>query len=494
MIKPVFLTGIRIALLVPLLIVGIANGDEVPQTTSPDPLILPQGKINVRYPKDIAIEWKEGIVVLAIKVLEDGTVGDVDVLMSHGIFDKFVVDAARRTRFKAGTVNGKPVAMLYYHAIRFKSENDEQTAVGNLERIARKAAYVDFQKQELAYYEELRKVARQEREQRFVAAWNATGLIPDQRMLWQGSSNPTNNLTNDIVRFFNEINLNLAERLSNAKKKPVFVPPSKGEFEKTTDYDTRERQDRQKFESAMETASANIANKQLQIRNTTFNDYFGTPFVRGADYDADKEYFKVKIGSDTSPLNIEATISIPPAEAENLKTKIVQSKPSVFLAFVAGRLSAKTVILELDSIILSGQVTSFTESPIVFGEPARQAWLLKLKQQSLAAEEMQRKAAAEEKQREEAKNALARLDKKASDARAANQAAFAAKILALRPVLIVRCAKEADSSSGCVKYNRQCVINFMEACMSANLEPYLAPYIDLDLARLVELEEQGRRK
>ena len=153
-------------------------------------------------------------------------------------------------------------------------------------------------------------------------------------------------------------------------------------------------------------------------------------------------------------------------------------------------LSAKTVILELDSIILSGQVTSFTESPIVFGEPARQAWLLKLKQQSLAAEEMQRKAAAEEKQREEAKNALARLDKKASDARAANQAAFAAKILALRPVLIVRCAKEADSSSGCVKYNRQCVINFMKECMSANLEPYLAPY----LARLVELEEQGRRK
>ena len=73
------------------------------------------------YPAPAAASGQEGLVVLLVTVLPDGTVGDVRVKESsgHATLDRAAIRAVRDWRFRAALKNGRPVQDVIEVPVRF---------------------------------------------------------------------------------------------------------------------------------------------------------------------------------------------------------------------------------------------------------------------------------------------------------------------------------------------------------------------------------------
>lgn len=89
-------------------------------------LILPGGGYQVRpaYPRTAWRMGIEGTSVLKVRILEDGSIGEVTVAQSagHASLDQAAVDAVQRWRFEPARRGGHPVALWVTLPIRFRLE------------------------------------------------------------------------------------------------------------------------------------------------------------------------------------------------------------------------------------------------------------------------------------------------------------------------------------------------------------------------------------
>jgi protein TonB len=103
--------------------------------TSEISAILPSGpvsppsaieKVKPVYPEEARLAGIEGIVVLKVMILFDGTVGDVEVLESSGRddFDQAAKECVKQWRFKPAMQSGIRVTMAVRIPITFDISND----------------------------------------------------------------------------------------------------------------------------------------------------------------------------------------------------------------------------------------------------------------------------------------------------------------------------------------------------------------------------------
>jgi TonB family protein len=79
-------------------------------------------KVQPEYPREARRARQEGHVTLQARVMEDGTVSDVEVKKctnpGHG-FEDAAMDALKKWRYEAGTLNGKPTPIYFTVTIDF---------------------------------------------------------------------------------------------------------------------------------------------------------------------------------------------------------------------------------------------------------------------------------------------------------------------------------------------------------------------------------------
>ena len=163
---------------------------------------------------------------------------------------------------------------------------------------------------------------------RIRAIWMATGVAPVDQVVWEGRSADSNTAERepykDIELFANELNIAIENRLKPLAANLSFTPPTKGEFEKTADYDVRVHNAHEAFTAAQDSNAAAVRSSIMQARNQVFNAFLGSPTISESKYDADKEMLTIGITSPKSPFRVTATIAIPPEEARTLYRRWLQ--------------------------------------------------------------------------------------------------------------------------------------------------------------------------
>jgi protein TonB len=100
--------------------VAVGAAQERPGDGVTSPVVVKEVKPD--YTPDARKARIEGMVVLDVVVLEDGTVGDVKVTQSldqqYGL-DEQAVKAVKQWRFRPGTKDGKPVPVIVFVEISF---------------------------------------------------------------------------------------------------------------------------------------------------------------------------------------------------------------------------------------------------------------------------------------------------------------------------------------------------------------------------------------
>ena len=88
--------------------------------------LTPISKLPPQYPHHAAVREQEGFVRLLVVVIEDGTVGDIQVLESQPrrVFDKAAISAVRRWRYQPVVRNGRPVRVKVTLTIDFELEDE----------------------------------------------------------------------------------------------------------------------------------------------------------------------------------------------------------------------------------------------------------------------------------------------------------------------------------------------------------------------------------
>ena len=104
----------------------VTNKPPVVQHPRIDPA-QPEPDMQALYPQDLKDAGVEGTAVVAVRVLEDGSVDHVKIHQSSGVEE---LDSAARTgvgqmRFRPGTINGTPNPMWTYLRIGFKLQPEE---------------------------------------------------------------------------------------------------------------------------------------------------------------------------------------------------------------------------------------------------------------------------------------------------------------------------------------------------------------------------------
>lgn len=97
--------------------------------------ILPSGpvspasaleKVKPVYPEEARVAGIEGIVILKVVVLFDGTIGDIEILKSSGRddFDQAAKECVKQWKFKPAMQSGIRVTMAVQIPIKFEIKND----------------------------------------------------------------------------------------------------------------------------------------------------------------------------------------------------------------------------------------------------------------------------------------------------------------------------------------------------------------------------------
>jgi protein TonB len=74
------------------------------------------------YPEEARRGGQEGLVVLSVEVLKDGSVGRIEIITSSGypLLDDSAIRAVKRWQFTPATVNGQPTESTIKIPIRFR--------------------------------------------------------------------------------------------------------------------------------------------------------------------------------------------------------------------------------------------------------------------------------------------------------------------------------------------------------------------------------------
>jgi protein TonB len=83
--------------------------------------VLPIVRIEPQYPRDALIEGIEGYVVVGATIATDGSVKDVWVIQAEPkrVFDRNVIRAVLKWKFKPRIINGVPVERRTRHTVTF---------------------------------------------------------------------------------------------------------------------------------------------------------------------------------------------------------------------------------------------------------------------------------------------------------------------------------------------------------------------------------------
>lgn len=210
------------------------------------------------------------------------------------------------------------------------------------------------------------------------AIWMATGVAPVDQVVWEGRSADSNTAERepykDIELFANELNIAIENRLKPLAANLSFTPPTKGEFEKTADYDVRVHNAHEAFTAAQDSNAAAVRSSIMQARNQVFNAFLGSPTISESKYDADKEMLTIGITSPKSPFRVTATIAIPPEEARTLVPTLASIAPHVLLSVAQGEATVRALVVWAGDKVYPGTVSDFTKMPIKFGSDAAAQW------------------------------------------------------------------------------------------------------------------------
>ena len=77
------------------------------------------------YPAQARLLRLEGTVILAAVIMEDGTVGDVNVVEGSAVLAQSAVDAVKHWRYKPYELDGKPVKKETRISVDFKLPETE---------------------------------------------------------------------------------------------------------------------------------------------------------------------------------------------------------------------------------------------------------------------------------------------------------------------------------------------------------------------------------
>jgi len=97
----------------------------ITQIFQQDPVILE--KVEPEYPEELKKSRTQGVVVLSVEVLEDGTVGDIRVAepseTGEGVFEQAAIEAVKQYLYQPFIVNGIPIKIWVRQTIRFEITN-----------------------------------------------------------------------------------------------------------------------------------------------------------------------------------------------------------------------------------------------------------------------------------------------------------------------------------------------------------------------------------
>jgi len=97
----------------------------ISQIFQQDPVILE--KVEPEYPEELKKSRTQGVVVLSVEVLEDGTVGNINVAepseTGEGAFDQAAIEAVKQYLYQPFIVNGIPIKIWVRQTIRFEITN-----------------------------------------------------------------------------------------------------------------------------------------------------------------------------------------------------------------------------------------------------------------------------------------------------------------------------------------------------------------------------------
>ncbi len=204
-----------------------------------------------------------------------------------------------------------------------------------------------------------------------------TGLAPGDWIVWEAANNPVQQPKqfSDVEQFFNELNIAVQQSTDKERGALEFVPPAKGEFEKTVDYDARVEQLRSEHEKDHAKLLAAATQNLIRARQETFLAFIGSPEVSESIYDADKEQLHITITSKSSPLRVVGTIPLPLSQAQSVKSQVSSSTVHVLMGLKDGKFTVNTIVLwPARGKIYGGSVIEYTKSPITFGSTAAEQW------------------------------------------------------------------------------------------------------------------------
>ena len=226
----------------------------------------------------------------------------------------------------------------------------------------------------------------------------STGVTEDRQVIWgskHGSSTPSDQ---DPLEAFNMVNSDYLQNLTIPSDHATFMPPEKGEFEKTVDYERRVATLHQEHRKALSRTTANLVDQRSQIFSSAWNLHIGPPALFDLSYDPDVEIFTATVAS-RSGYRIPISLAVPIAEAQERKTTLSEMRPWVMFEFDGERLAPRSAILQSGNTILEVRMVSSTGVQFAFNESQLASYNEGLEQRRLREEEGKRQAAAEKARR-----------------------------------------------------------------------------------------------
>ena len=197
----------------------------------------------------------------------------------------------------------------------------------------------------------------------------------------------------NYIKLLNLVNVDVYNKVSTKKK--TFVPPVKGEFERTTDFDKRVNATRKRHDKEEKEKANNLQANRNSITSAAVNDALKSPFLSTYKYNADKEVFNIFVSSTEADINIKMEYPVPIDKARNEKSKIQKMIPWVLFTIDEGLLKLHKVMLQSDAAIIALTPSADSFKEVAFGDKAA---IAKLKEME---EKNKKEAAARQKRMKE---------------------------------------------------------------------------------------------
>ena len=125
-----------------------------------------------------------------------------------------------------------------------------------------------------------------------------------------------------------------------------FSPPSKGEFEKSSDYNSRVDSLRQKFTQNAMKKTADLSDDRDRVMSGLIRDAIGAPVVINLIYDADKEEFSFTIQAARKKFSLKASLPMPLSKAKAFKSDKSRLLPNVVFSTAGKKVTVEAIFLQ----------------------------------------------------------------------------------------------------------------------------------------------------